>query len=335
MNDIGQAAVKQLRRQLQVDAEWSLDETRGFKWWGGNHAQRIWAEPCRQDDEFELSRIHVETDLVHGGDLCADVGGTLTRELRGMSLSGPIHDTKSPTTWRLACSAYANEDNLEWLVPLLGIAAAFQAREAADLAPAFARAAGGAPSPSGHPRTGLRTKRADMLNLPDYAKSLNEPPRFAGGGLAAAAGLLRGNPRVLKVTPTPSMLSIEAAYGASKATLVLNAAARNPNLGNGLLCLLSLPPRMHPNTVAEALRLNQREREEAPDGWAFGSWCTGQIGLTHVAFIPDIAYRPGIHVQIMMNSLMRLFWLDADTEDAPEPEFSPSLADRLRRILGM
>ncbi len=335
MDDIGLKAVTQLRKQLQVDAKWSRNEARGFTWWGGAYAQRIWADPCMCDDGIDLSRVHIETDLIHGGDMASDRDGSIAAMLQGMSLSGPIHDRKDASKWRLACSAYANEDNIGWLTPLLGVAAAFQAREAELMAPIMAGGCGGAPAMSPHPTSGKRTQRDDMLNLSDYAKSRSAPAMYAGGALGQAAGAVRRHPMVRDIQSSDTMLSLRLACGGPGASLVLNAGARHPNLGKGLLCLLSLPTRDHPNTVAEALRMNEREYAEVPNAWSFGSWCKGQIGLTHVAFFSDLTFRPGIHTYIVMHSLMRMSWAAGDAEDDDEPtaSYSPSLADRLRRFL--
>ena len=62
--DVGLEAIQFLYSLLRIDDEWSVREPRGFTWWAGDYAQRVWAEPCVEDLGIWLSRLVAETVLV-------------------------------------------------------------------------------------------------------------------------------------------------------------------------------------------------------------------------------------------------------------------------------
>ncbi len=41
--DLGLSAVEGVFREMQIDQEWSVRESRGFTWWGSWLRQRVWA----------------------------------------------------------------------------------------------------------------------------------------------------------------------------------------------------------------------------------------------------------------------------------------------------
>jgi len=43
VSDPGLAVVEHLYKQMQIDAQWSVRQERGFTWWGDRLAQRVWA----------------------------------------------------------------------------------------------------------------------------------------------------------------------------------------------------------------------------------------------------------------------------------------------------
>ena len=68
MEDIGVETVDAIRKRMGVDAEWSADRPRGFKWWGWNTSQEVWAEQPFEENEFTVSRLHARSDLLRGFD---------------------------------------------------------------------------------------------------------------------------------------------------------------------------------------------------------------------------------------------------------------------------
>ena len=72
-NDLGTAAVEEIRELWQVDNQWSVDEDRGFSWWGKDYRQRIWSDPGFDEEGIEIFRLHSETDFIHAVDLSEQV----------------------------------------------------------------------------------------------------------------------------------------------------------------------------------------------------------------------------------------------------------------------
>lgn len=66
--DVGLEAIDRIFDMLQIDDEWSVRRPRGFTWWSYRLAQHIDATEPWQDEEFQLSRIRVRTDLVNVND---------------------------------------------------------------------------------------------------------------------------------------------------------------------------------------------------------------------------------------------------------------------------
>ena len=61
--DVGLEALDRIFDMLQIDEEWSVRRQRGFTWWSYRLAQHIDATEPWQDDEFQLSRIRIRTEL--------------------------------------------------------------------------------------------------------------------------------------------------------------------------------------------------------------------------------------------------------------------------------
>jgi hypothetical protein len=59
--DVALEAIQFLYSLLRIDDEWSVREPRGFTWWAGDYVQRVWAEPCVEDQGIWLSRLVAET----------------------------------------------------------------------------------------------------------------------------------------------------------------------------------------------------------------------------------------------------------------------------------
>jgi hypothetical protein len=93
----------------------------------------------------------------------------------------------------------------------------------------------------------------------------------------------------------------------------LKTEEANRRVGNGLLCLLSLPGGSHSmETMKAALELNDRELGSLTRAHFLGSWCSGHTGLTYVSFVPnilcDITFS-GLGRTLLENQMMRAKWV--------------------------
>ncbi len=62
--DSGTEILDFLYRGMSIDDGWSVRSARDFRWWAHNLVQRVWAEPVRTDEGFEVTRIHAETAIL-------------------------------------------------------------------------------------------------------------------------------------------------------------------------------------------------------------------------------------------------------------------------------
>ncbi len=108
-------------------------------WWGLDLSQRVWAEPCFEDDGFVIAGVHARTDLVSG--LTDDRLGRLASFLWRAPLNGLVRDKVEPTRLQLACSVYVHAETRDWLQQVFGLAAAVQAALANELAGPLAESA--------------------------------------------------------------------------------------------------------------------------------------------------------------------------------------------------
>lgn len=61
--DLGQQTLKMYRGLMSIDDAWLEPQERGFSWWSGPLAQRVWASPPWQDQEGDLFQLVAETDI--------------------------------------------------------------------------------------------------------------------------------------------------------------------------------------------------------------------------------------------------------------------------------
>ena len=66
--DVGLEAMEAIFNVLQIDEEWSVSRPRGFTWWSYRLAQHVDATEPWEDDEFQLSRIRIRTEVVNSVD---------------------------------------------------------------------------------------------------------------------------------------------------------------------------------------------------------------------------------------------------------------------------
>ncbi len=290
--DAGLDLLEAVFRGMQVDDTWSVREPRRFTWWGHGLAQRVWAEPPRRSEGFEVCRVHAETDLVRN---------VLT----------------------LRCGVYVHPQNLSWLSRLCLAAVGLQAADAHIKAPALARLLGGEPDTSPHPRRGWRRHADAMLGVIEqvFAPEGRRPSPFTEADFRAALELTP-RPWVL-ATGNGAGLTAELPFvddipaiqgGQGTALLMATATDRHPQLGSGALLRLILPalPSAGRTDAEPAADLNRAE----PAAWAvahfLGAWTADpDRGLTFVVFLPAAVYRQRLLDAMLLNMAARAQWASA------------------------
>ena len=64
MNDHGIELVRKIFKDMNIDEECSVETDRGFKWWGYQYTQRIWAEQPIKDNGFFVTKVNAETEIL-------------------------------------------------------------------------------------------------------------------------------------------------------------------------------------------------------------------------------------------------------------------------------
>ena len=74
LDDVGPEIVGRTFENMKIDAEWSVREVRRFEWWGYRLRQVVWADPCVSSDGSDVTRLHVQTDVLEGVPPSATLG---------------------------------------------------------------------------------------------------------------------------------------------------------------------------------------------------------------------------------------------------------------------
>lgn len=323
--DPGQRLVDHLYTSFSIDAEWAAREPRGFTWWGGPCAQRIWAEEAYDDKGVVISRVHASTDLVRIVEPTEKILRVLSATANFATMSGfTIEDGAVQSR----ASVWVHEGTLEMWKHIFAVAAAVQNASAQIEAKALAVALGCQPALSAHPDSGIRDDLDDMLNVIEavIAPMGRGTSKFIGPDFTAAERV--AGPRVsVLTTASDDGLTSELAFGNDTSMLLMMTDQPNPRLGSGLLSVLTLPIRLPEAEIPKRIfELNRLEVEELNHAPFLGSWCKHPSldGLiAHVSFLPNVCALPNLPMQLLMYAAARNQWA-AGILSASEPQGPPS-----------
>ncbi len=311
--DVGIELVEHLFREMQIDEEWAVRRERGFTWWAGALAQRVWAEPPIEDLGVELCRVHVQTDLVQGVRGEPEELERLGATTGFATMSGPL---LGEGVVRSAASVFVHEGTLEMWKHLLTVAALLQVTEAHISAETTAELVGGVPAASAHPTSGPRLVPDDMLNvIRDAFAPLGALPSMFRGGDFESAERTFGRHHTVLTTASDTGLTSELPFGSETALVQMLTDIENPRLGSGLMVLLKLPLSFPPGSRSRlALDLNRRELGEMTRTPFLGSWCpdpTNQSTMTYVSFLPNACALPGLPTTWLQYTASRAKWAES------------------------
>ena len=312
MNDHGIQLVRKIFKYMKIDEEWSVITDRGFKWWGHQYAQRIWAEQPIADNGFLVTKVNAETEILKYPARSTETETILALEMMKASLSGMIIDQEADKI-TLRCSAYIHEENNNWLGRIFSLASIIQATEVEDKGDDLAMFLELQPDKSIHPHSGFRNDVDDMLNVVDQVVIPKGGKPFHTIGefeFRRTADIL--NSQNLISTASDTGLSAYLPFGDDSALLMVDTEHEHPELANGLLFRLFLPPeKILPITDIDGafvMDLNSMEQNSFPSGHFLGSWCLGPVGesahtAVYVTFIPAIVCTPGILYNMTISTL--------------------------------
>jgi len=314
-SDLGLEVVAHIHDCLRVSDHWRTDQDRGFTWWPGDFAQRVWAEPGVFHHAATEYAIHAETDFLKGHGKADEVAVSLIDEMDKATLCGPVYDD-SDDTYRLCTTVVVTSDNVAWLQHTLLCAIGLQLDEAHKSAPQLASKIGAVVATTGHPRNGLRNQSDPMLGAVDlYFRPAGSPPskwldspewvelRYA---IERQATHMQSDERSWLEAEFPCG---ETGFGSGVIHLVVNAKDPHPTLGHGLHIDLTMPGTFAPQVGAHlALQLNGMERKEWRRSQFLGSWGVHDDKLGFHSFVPNTAFKPGAMTGLSLSMAIRVEW---------------------------
>ncbi|HSM33674.1 MAG TPA: hypothetical protein VK987_06260 [Anaerolineae bacterium] len=307
--DVGLAVVRYLYDNSRIDAEWSVHEERGFRWWADGLAQRVWSEPALDDDGTEIFRVFAATELLRR---VADVTGAahVIDTINGLSAGSAIVLDPDAQTIGSVASMWVHAGSRDWVARAFSVIAAIQVAQAQQQATMLAPLVEGEPAFSAHPDSGPRTEPDQMLGLLDIVKADGAArTRWAGADLVGALRQLRELPIVVLATGDEAGLAIEVTYRQTTALIRVDTDEPHPGLGNGMIVRLSLPGAAGPGPGWAAMR-NRQELKSLTRAHFVGSWVGSAAFATFVSFYPNMLARTGIGaVNVALSTINRAMWI--------------------------
>ena len=326
-SDTGLDMVDSIFQGLGIDADWSVQEPRGFAWWGHQLRQRVWCDPVCVDFGVDVYRLHAETVLLRAVQDDARTRHLVNTANRIPGLDACVLNAREGTL-ALRCSVFVHAETFHWLQPLFLHAVALQAARAPGLARRLGQQLNLEPVRSSHPTSGPRPEADWLLSVVDsvYQPAGMQPPPFTRADFDRA---LEMQPRPWIVASSTdagfighlpygrSILSnLAETAGADTAALYALPVDHHPELGSGVVFALVLPHAAGRRIGDEqAAALNLTETREWTRSHLLGSWQRDESGrLAFQTFLPSAAcvrYAPGQGlIEAMLLSLaVRAAWV--------------------------
>ena len=297
-----------LTARMQIEAEWAVQEKTSFTWWASSLRQRVWVAEPREFQGVPLTTLHVETDLISDVPMDDSTWARLAGVNRFASLSAYGADPGARTL-SLHSSVSLTEDNYRLAQTIALHAMALQMADAFGEAAELADAFGGQVAASPHPKQGLRMTPDEMVGILEIYQQRGEADSPFTPEEIAQLVHVEPRPWILAANDTHRLdADLDFAAGEVHARLELDAEAKHPSLGSGLLMRLKLP--VEPD-VAVAQKLNANERLE-PDAHQLGAWCVDdEHGLMFTGFIPAAAWVPELSRSLVYHLSAKNEWARA------------------------
>jgi hypothetical protein len=309
---IGRNTLDWLRTDLfRVDAAWSEDTARGFRWWPHQQTQTLEVIGRESGPEgASADLVLVRTELLRDLELDEEALEVLQAvTLRTAGMAGPVYDP-ARRALDLCTLVRVSTDIDGWMRRLIGLAAMLQIRDADRGASAIADAVGAVPAQSGHPARGARTEMdvliaEALLRLDAEGRTQSRWPgdefvRFADSYLDQSPALLGSG--------DATGFTVEFPYGKHTSSLCeVTTDQTHPWYGHGLALRQRFPVSVTSDAEGRhlALELNARALTKAPMGYGFGSFGYEAGALAFQAFFPNPAYRSGLVTNLYLSCAER------------------------------
>lgn len=317
--------------QMRVEERWGVFHGLGFEWWNDAFRQRLWTTDPWIDQDVGLPTCLVcaETDIAVG-EIPDALSTAFGMNMALSSMSGLVRNEETGVL-ALQCATRVCQGDMvssAWFATAASIQQWTAARLAAQLQAKF----GLSPSTSAHPVEGPRPEPGLSL-----AKFVGEVTWMASGPLSQwdspedfeeALGALRRaeveaaeadddvRGRLFANLPFGSSQGVGDDSKAVSTLLRVFVNQPHPDLGEGLTCLLFLPPHalaLRPDLTP--VRLNTLEARLLDGPRRMGSWCLfpggpggEEVTPAYVAFAPSVLYGPGALREVCFGMVLRAMW---------------------------
>ncbi len=307
--DPGLAVVRFVFDAMRIDAEWSTRDTRGFVWWGHEHAQRVWADAGRDDHGVRIFRVFARTEVLRGVGDDGRAIEAIDRVDRTAATSALVLDPGARTV-DLVASMWVHAGTVDWVSRLFSSVVALQAADAQAMAVDLASRTGSEPATSGHPVSGRRPRADDMLGVGHMVRAAGgAPSAWAGQGMVDALELVRSAPMTVMATGDPTGLSAEFPFGGSTCLVMAMTREAHPVLGHGMGLRVMLPAGGYDTTPGFAAELDRRELASMTGAHFLGGWTVVDGTMTHGAFYPNSMRLGGSDtLNLVMSASTRAAW---------------------------
>ncbi|HVL38167.1 MAG TPA: hypothetical protein VM328_02140, partial [Fimbriimonadaceae bacterium] len=287
-SDLGLQMIAQVHDSLKIPEFWRVDEPRGFTWWASDYAQRIWCDPGLFHHTQSVYRVHAEIELMRGKGHASEAELTLCTMMASASLSAIVYEPQHDL-FKLQCSVYATDENVDWLGKLFMAAVGLQVADATHRGEQLARTLKAAPAVSAHPDHGMRSEADIMTQAVErfFRPFGAQPSKWDGSSEWNECNEILKRLAEKRSTDGSSYFYAEFPWPDEDLSIVLEATTQRPHpeLGNGLRIALRLPILIPADQAAHrALELNGLERKEWKWCQDLGSWCSEGETVSFVCF---------------------------------------------------
>ena len=320
MTDMGTGLLDWYQQSCGMEQEWLVREGRSLTWWPHQFRQTVVAQPPRLSHEEQVTRLVSTTPLAVNVPDDAPLELLIRAGNMEASFSALVFDPVT-RSFRIGLAASFHQGNAAWLRSLFAVGSVLQVALPHGMPPESMTGSGmGQPDLAPHPRSGLRASPDEMLTLPGATQQAGaRPPLVTEQVCKEAARMLKGLGIPAKADGD-ALTVVTPLQNTKEMATTLLMQNRHPGFGNGLFILDTPNLEVAEDKVTMlANRLNLRELTEPVDQHAFGAWVAGpKDQLQHVAFITsDVlagfgqASLPAMLVNLALNEVGRLYWLDA------------------------
>jgi hypothetical protein len=323
-DDLGPEVIQFIYDSMRIDAEWSINSSRGLMWWGHHLAQRIWADQCQRDMQIDVTLMHVETDFLKNVEDNQQTYESLNALNKDAIQFAFIYDPRE--RWvKLHTSVYTHRQNIEWsrrlFLRAVGLQVSYAHMKVESISHLFK---GSEPDISNHPDKSYRQEKDEMVSLIEQfyiPMGENAPPldsrtfKYTEDQLRSSMMVTSGENWLTAEFPFSGNEPVSVRLAQGKPGIVTslfmaNSKEMHPLLGRGLMMRMKLPVSYaREEGLHIASILNLKEATEWSKCHLNGAWCIDdQFDLAFISFFPIVACQHGELANFALSNSIRSKW---------------------------